>query len=146
MYRLTDQRLEVLLVHPGGPFWEKKDSWTFPRGELLEGEIPLAGALREFWEETSIEAKPPYIDLGSARQKSGKMIYAWAFAGSCDPTQLRSNLFEMEWPPHSGKLSKFPEIDEAKFFTVAAAQKKMRPSEWPFIERLQQAVRVSKEE
>ncbi len=146
MYRFTGHQLEVLLVHPGGPFWKTKDTWTFPRGELLEGEAPLAAAFREFREETNFEAKPPYIDLGSIRQKSGKTIYAWGFAGSCDSGQLRSNFFEIEWPPRSGRLSRFPEIDRAEFFTVIAASKKMRATEWPFIERLQEAVRVSNAE
>jgi predicted NUDIX family NTP pyrophosphohydrolase len=140
MYRLRDKELQVLLVHPGGPFWKQKDegAWFIPKGELNPGEDPLAGAKREFAEETSCTAEGEFVALGSVRQKSGKTIFAWAFAGDCKPAELKSNTFTIEWPPRSGRQQEFPEVDRAEFFTIGRAQQKMHPVEFPFVTRLQQ--------
>jgi predicted NUDIX family NTP pyrophosphohydrolase len=138
MYRDTDHDLEVLLVHPGGPFWQRKDNgaWTIPRGEVENGEDYLTAAIREFKEETGWQPQGPYLSLGEVRLRSGKTVHAWAFPGSVDPASLRSNLFEIEWPPKSGRQQQFPEIDRAEFFPMAEARNKMRISELPFLDRL----------
>ena len=144
MYRFRDGELEVLLVHLGGPFWKKKDAgaWFVPKGEINPGEDPFSAAQREFQEETGIEPKGEYLDLGSARHKSGKTVVAWAFAGDCDPASIKSNTFTMEWPPKSGRTAESPEIDRAGFFTLAQAREKMHAAELPFMERLQTLVRA----
>src|SRR5262249_35691917 len=113
MYRRAAAGLEVLLVHPGGPFFAKKDdgAWTIPKGGCGDGEAPLAGAQGEFREETGLEPQPPFVSLGDVRQRSGKTVIAWAFAGDCDPAAVRSNTFTMEWPPRSGTQREFPEVD-----------------------------------
>jgi predicted NUDIX family NTP pyrophosphohydrolase len=138
LYRRRGGELEVLLVHLGGPFWAKKDAgaWFVPKGEVHPGEEELAAARREFAEETGLSADWELMELGSVRHKSGKKVSAWAMEGDCDPSSLRSNTFEMEWPPKSGKKKEFPEIDRAGFFGVQAAREKMHPSEFPFVERL----------
>jgi predicted NUDIX family NTP pyrophosphohydrolase len=143
MYRIRDGELEALLVHPGGPFWAKKDdgAWFIPKGELNPSEEPLAGAKREFAEETGLTPNGPFVPLGSAKQKSGKIIFAWAFAGDCDAATIQSNTFTMEWPPRSGTMREFPEIDRAAFFTLEQAARKMHPVEFPFLERLRQILR-----
>ncbi len=138
MYRIADEGLEVLLVHPGGPYWQRKDdgAWTIPRGQVEAGEEYLAAAIREFAEETGWRPEGPFLALGEVRQRSGKTVYAWAFPGSGDPTSIRSNLFEIEWPPHSGRRQQFPEIDRAEFFPIAEAQRKILAPELPFLARL----------
>lgn len=145
MYRTRRGELEALLVHPGGPFWAKKDdgAWFIPKGELNPGEEPLAGAKREFAEETGLTPHGPFLPLGSVKQKSGKTIFAWAFAGDCDPATIQSNTFTMEWPPRSGRMREFPEIDRAAFFTLAQAARKMHPVELTFLERLKQIISES---
>src|SRR4051812_26366375 len=113
MFRRTkDGHLQVLLAHPGGPYWRAKDegAWTIPKGEYVEPEEPLAAALREWNEETGFAATPPFAPLGEVAQKSGKRVSAWAFEGDCDPEGLRCNTFEIEWPPRSGRMQTFPEI------------------------------------
>lgn len=144
LFRKRNQKLEVLLVHPGGPFWSKKDhgAWFIPKGELAEGEEPLAGAKREFEEETALKPEGNFLPLGTVKQKSGKTIHAWALAGDCDPDTLKSNTFTIEWPPKSGMMREFPEIDRAGFFTVAQAKAKMHPVEFPFLVRLQECLRA----
>jgi len=139
MYRVRDGRLEVLLVHLGGPYWKRKDAgaWFVPKGGLEEGEEELAAARREFQEETGMEPHEPYLELGSVHHKNGKRVIAWAFRGDGDPGKLRSNRFQLEWPPKSGKFQEFPEIDRAEFFTVAAAAKKMHPAELELVQRLE---------
>src|SRR5213080_1200585 len=114
MFRLRDGEPEVLLVHPGGPFWAKKDegAWSIPKGEFPAGEEPLAAAQREFAEETGCRAQGPFIPLTPITQRSGKVVYAWAVEGDCDPTQLHSNLFSLEWPPKSGSISNSPRSTE----------------------------------
>ena len=138
MYRLSHGVLEVLLVHPGGPFWKNKDSgsWVVPRGAVEEDEDIFAAAQREFNEETGLVSSEPFIDLGEVKHRSSKRIRVWAFEGECDPETIKSNTFEMEWPPKSGKLEAFPEIDKAGFFRLSEARKKMLESETPFLERL----------
>jgi predicted NUDIX family NTP pyrophosphohydrolase len=138
MYRRRNQQLEVLLVHLGGPFWAKKDAgaWFVPKGEINPGEGELSAAKREFEEETGLAAGAPLLPLGSVKHKSGKKVSAWAFEGDCDPAALRSNTFQMEWPPRSGKTREFLEIDRAAFFTAEAAREKMHPAEFEFLTRL----------
>jgi predicted NUDIX family NTP pyrophosphohydrolase len=139
MYRKRGVQWEVLLVHLGGPFWSNKDAgaWFVPKGEINPGEDELSAAKREFEEETGLH--PPvgeFLPLGSVKHKSGKTVTAWAFEGDCDPATLRSNTFQVEWPPHSGKMREFPEIDRAAFFTLEAAREKMQPAELEFLARL----------
>jgi predicted NUDIX family NTP pyrophosphohydrolase len=140
MYRLTPEGPQVLLAHPGGPYWARKDdgAWTLPKGEHNEGEEALAAAVREFREETSLVPTGPYLPLGELRLKSGKRIQAWAFRGDCDPAQLRSNSFEMEWPPRSGRMQSFPEIDRAGWFSLAQARCKLIAAQVGFVDRLEQ--------
>jgi predicted NUDIX family NTP pyrophosphohydrolase len=135
LFRISSGRLEVLLVHLGGPFWSKKENgaWFVPKGEILPGEDELAAALREFKEETGFDPHGPFVSLGSVKQKSGKTVVAWAFEGDCDPSKLKSNTFQMEWPPRSGKHQEFPEVDRAAFFPLDAAGEKIHPSEVPFL-------------
>jgi predicted NUDIX family NTP pyrophosphohydrolase len=142
MYRKRNQQLEVLLVHLGGPFWAKKDAgaWFVPKGEVNPGEDELSAAKREFAEETGLAPAENLLPLGSVKHKSGKKVSAWAFEGDCDPAALRSNTFQMEWPPRSGKTLEFPEIDRAAFFTLDAAREKMHPVEFEFVSRLVKAI------
>jgi len=144
MYRKRNAELQVLLVHLGGPFWAKKDAGArfIPKGEINPGEQELAAAQREFEEETGLQAAPPFLSLGGVRHKSGKKVSAWAFEGDCDPRALRSNTFQMEWPPRSGMTQEFPEIDRAAFFTLEAAHEKMHPIEFEFLPRLMAAIAV----
>ncbi len=139
MYRKTPRVIEVLLVHPGGPFWRNKDhgAWTIPKGEAEEGEDLLAAARREFEEETGLRTEGPFIPLASVKQKGGKRVYAWAFEGDCDPRAIRSNQFQMEWPRGSGKLETFPEIDRAAFFTIPEAKLRINPAQTAFLEELE---------
>jgi len=139
MYRIRGGALEVLLVHLGGPFWARKDAgaWFIPKGEIDPGEDELAAAKREFEEETGFKPSGPFIALGSVKHKSGKTVTAWAFEGDCDPSALKSNTFEMEWPPRSGKQSEFPEVDRAAFLTLDAAREKLHPAELELLGRLQ---------
>jgi predicted NUDIX family NTP pyrophosphohydrolase len=139
MYRIRNGELEVLLVHPGGPFWAKKDAgaWFLPKGELEQGEEPFSAAQREFEEETGLKPSGTFLELGTVKQKNGKIIYSWAFEGDCDPAAIRSNKFTIEWPPKSGTQREFLEIDRAAFFTVDVARKKMHPVEFEFVVRLQ---------
>ena len=142
MYRKRNQHLEVLLVHLGGPFWAKKDAgaWFVPKGEVNPGEDELAAAKREFQEETGLAPGSDLLPLGKVKHKSGKTVSAWTFEGDCDPATVRSNTFQMEWPPRSGKMREFPEIDRAAFFTVEAAREKMHPTEFEFVTRLLKAI------
>ena len=143
LYRERTGAAEVLLVHPGGPFWEKKDlgAWSIPKGEYQEGENPLACALREFEEELGVP--PPSDaagDLGSTRQAGGKLVLAWAAEGDLDPTRVRSNTFTLEWPPRSGVTREFPEVDRAQWFTLAEARRRINPSQVVFLERLRETL------
>jgi predicted NUDIX family NTP pyrophosphohydrolase len=138
MYRMRKGQMEVLLVHPGGPFWKNKDTgaWFAPKGEVEPGEELLTAAKREFREETGLTPAGPFDDLGNVRHKSGKIVHAWGFKGDCDTALVRSNTFTMEWPPHSGKQAEFPEIDRAKFLPIAQAREKMHPAEFALVVRL----------
>lgn len=138
MFRRGPAGIEVLLAKPGGPFWRNKDlgAWTVPKGEYEPPEEALAAALREWDEETGFPAAPPFLPLGEVAQKSGKRVSAWAFEGDCDPSGLRSNEFEIEWPPRSGRMRRFPEIDEVRWFTLEEARTRMLTAQWPFLDRL----------
>jgi len=143
MFRRKGGALEVLLVHPGGPFFQRKDegAWTIPKGEASPGEDLLARARIEFEEELGIRPPGDWIELGSVKQKGGKTVYAWAFEGDLPASfQLRSNTFEMEWPPRSGKLRQFPEIDRAEFFADEIARRKINPAQAALLDRLRAAL------
>jgi predicted NUDIX family NTP pyrophosphohydrolase len=124
MYRRQQDEVEVFLVHPGGPYWASKDHgvWTIPKGEYEDDEEPFAAAKREFFEETGFTAHGEFLSLGEVRQKSGKIVTAWAFEGDRDATQLQSNTCEIEWPPKSGKRLQIPEIDRGGWFTMDDAR------------------------
>jgi predicted NUDIX family NTP pyrophosphohydrolase len=139
LHRLRDGTREVLLAHPGGPFWASRDdgAWTIPKGELDEGEEPLAAALREFTEE--LGAAPPDgepLALGEVRLKSRKRVLAWALEGDFDPAQLVSNRFELQWPPRSGRWQSFPEIDRAAWFDLQTARRKLATGQQPLLDAL----------
>lgn len=140
LFRTTSNRLEVLLVHPGGPFFKNKDlgSWSIPKGEFLDDEDALLAARREFKEETSFDVDGDFIKLKPVKLKSGKNIDAWALEGDIDADALVSNTFEIQWPPSSGRVQAFPEIDKAAWFTVAAARDKINPAQFALVEELQQ--------
>jgi predicted NUDIX family NTP pyrophosphohydrolase len=139
LYRTTNNNIvEVLLVHPGGPYWMKKDqgAWSIPKGEF-EDEDPLAAAQREFTEELGIPVpEGEIVELGSAKQTSGKVVYAWAVQADVDPKHVKSNMFSMEWPPKSGKTQDFPEVDKAQWFAIAAAQQKLVKGQVLLLEKL----------
>lgn len=139
MFRRRPGGPEVLLAHPGGPFWARRDeaAWTLPKGEIAPGEEPLAAACREFVEETGFASKPPFLPLGELRQKSGKRITAWAFEGDANPADLVSNPFELEWPPRSGRLQSFPEVDRVHWFGLPEARRRLIAGQAPFIDSLE---------
>ena len=138
MYRRSEAGPEVFLVHPGGPLWAKKDqgAWTIPKGEYEQDESPLVAARREFEEETGFQATGEFLDLGTIKQKSGKMVTAWAFLGDCDATQLTSNTCEIEWPPHSGRRLEIPEVDQGRWFSIEEARKCIREEQRPLLDKL----------
>ena len=138
MFRRARGGAEVLLAHPGGPFWARRDeaAWTLPKGEIAPGEDPLDAARREFLEETGFASAPPFWPLGELRQKSGKRISAWAFEGDADPALLVSNPFDMEWPPRSGRMQSFPEVDRVAWFSFEEAKRKLIAGQAPFIDVL----------
>jgi predicted NUDIX family NTP pyrophosphohydrolase len=139
MYRIRDGHMEIFLAHPGGPLYRNKDDgyWTIPKGEPPEGELLLNAAIREFEEETGFKPAGHYRELGSIRQKGGKIVYAWAFEGDYDPAQpIRSNTFEMQWPPRSGRIQRFPEVDRAQFFSLDEGRKKIKDAQWALVEKL----------
>jgi predicted NUDIX family NTP pyrophosphohydrolase len=143
MFRIKGGELQVFLVHPGGPFWAKKDegAWSIPKGEVQENEPLLDTAIREFEEEIGVMPKGEFLELGSIKQRGGKTVHAWAFEGDHDESRpIKSNLFSMELPPGSGKMREFPEIDKAWFFGLEEARKKINPAQVEFIERLQSAL------
>ena len=145
MYRIRDGTLQVLLAHPGGPYFKNKDelAWTIPKGEVEQGEDLLETAKREFEEETGIAPTGPFISLTAIKQKGGKIVHAWAFKGDCDPGSIVSNSFAMEWPPKSGRQVEFPEIDRADFFDVAAAKRKIKAGQEALIEELERIADMS---
>lgn len=140
MYRRGAQGLEVLLVHPGGPFWARKDlgAWSIPKGEYSEGDEALAAAIREFAEETGTHPRGELRPLGELTQPGRKIVTAFALEGDFDPTTLKSNTFELEWPPKSGRRATFPEVDRAGWFSLETARTKILPGQREFITRLQE--------
>jgi len=142
MYRRLAGELEVFLVHPGGPFWTKRDKgvWTIPKGEYGPDESPLVAARREFEEETGFHTTEEFLDLGSIKQKSGKLVNAWAFEGDCDPAQLISNTCEIEWPPRSGRRLEIPEVDRGRWFSISEAHEYVREEQREFLRRLYEIV------
>jgi predicted NUDIX family NTP pyrophosphohydrolase len=138
MYRRCNGKLELFLVHPGGPFWAKKDegAWSIPKGEYSDGEDPLEAAKREFKEETGFEVEGETVELRPVKQSGGKIVHAWAIEGNCDPREIKSNTFSIEWPPRSGATSEFPEIDRADWFEAEAAKKKILSGQVGFIDEL----------
>ncbi|HEX6094887.1 MAG TPA: NUDIX domain-containing protein [Thermoanaerobaculia bacterium] len=138
LYRRRAGGIEVFLVHPGGPFWARKDlgAWSLPKGELADGEDPLEAAKREFVEETGFTVEGDFRPLQPLRQPSGKTILAWAVEGDCDPADLRSNTFEMEWPPKSGKRAQFPEVDRGAWFSLEEARERINKGQAPFLDEL----------
>lgn len=144
MYRIREGRLQVLLVHPGGPYFAKKDEgvWSIPKGQPERGEDLLQTACREFEEETGIMPNGKFIPLRPIRQKGGKIVHAWAFEGDCDVAVIQSNFFRLEWPPGSGRQVEFPEIDRAEFFKMKLAKRKLKAAQIPLIEQLQEIVEL----
>ena len=138
MYRRGGGALEVFLVHPGGPFWAKKDfgAWSIPKGEFDPGEDPLLAARREFEEETGYQVSGQFLALTPIKQSSGKVIHAWAVEGDCDATAIKSNTFSMEWPPRSGKLQDFPEVDRAAWFAIGDAKERINQGQRGFLDEL----------
>jgi predicted NUDIX family NTP pyrophosphohydrolase len=144
LYRLSGGVPEVLLVHPGGPFWARRDAgvWSVPKGEYEDGDDPLASALREFEEETGTALENgELLELGDVKQKSGKVVRAWAAEGDLDPDAVHSNTFTMEWPPRSGRTAEFPEIDRAGWFGIDEAREKLNPAQAEFLDRLLELLR-----
>ena len=140
MYRGGAGGLEVLLAHPGGPFWAKKDEgvWSIPKGEFADTEDSLAAAGREFEEETGMAPRGDFIPLTPLRQPGGKVVFAWAVKGDFDPAALTSNMFSLEWPPGSGRMREFPEVDRVAWLTVNAAMRKILPGQAPFLRELEE--------
>lgn len=137
MYRRKGE-LEVFLVHPGGPFWAKKDvgAWSIPKGEYEQDESALDAARREFTEETGFTPEGDFRDLGVVRQPSGKLVSAWAFEGDCDPGGLTSNTCKIEWPPRSGRFIDCPEVDRGEWFAISDAKKRISTGQLPFLDKL----------
>jgi predicted NUDIX family NTP pyrophosphohydrolase len=142
LFRRGERGLEVLLAHPGGPFWTNKDegAWTLPKGEPAPGEDALACARRELEEETGLTSSGPFTDLGEIRQKSGKVVHAWAAAGEGDPATMKSNTFTMEWPPKSGRMASFPEVDRWGWFDLDEARRRMNPAQTALLDRLAESI------
>jgi predicted NUDIX family NTP pyrophosphohydrolase len=139
MYRCSGDEIEVLLVHPGGPFWRKRDLgvWSLPKGELDDEEDPETAARREFEEELGVESPGPLQPLGEVRQRAGKIVRGYALEGDLDVSNVRSNDVAIEWPPRSGRTTYFPEIDRAAWFTPSLAREKLLASQRPFLDRLE---------
>lgn len=139
MFRRRGTAHEVLLIHPGGAYWTRKDigAWSIPKGEYNDAEEPLAAARREFGEETGWPSAPPYLSLGAIKQRGGKVVTAWAFEGDQDPATLVSNTFEMAWPARSGRLQTFPEADRAAWFSPDEARRRIIESQAEFLDRLE---------
>ena len=140
MYRRRAGQFEVFLVHPGGPFWAKKDlgAWSLPKGEYDESEQPLEAAKREFEEETGVAARGDFLALGEVKQAGGKVVSAWGFEGDCEPGKLTSNLCRLEWPPRSGRFVEFPEVDRGEWFSLVDARQRILKSQQPFLDRLRE--------
>lgn len=144
LYRRSGDSVEVLLAHPGGPFWAMRDegAWSIPKGEVAPGEDLVAVAEREFQEEVGVPVpcdKP--LSLGSVKLRSGKTVHAWACEGDIDPSEQRSNTFAMQWPPHSGRMQEYPEVDRVEWFNPTTARRKLNPAQGPFVDRLLERLR-----
>jgi predicted NUDIX family NTP pyrophosphohydrolase len=139
LFRRRPQGVQVLLVHPGGPFWKNKDqgAWSLPKGEVEAGEDLLAAARRELEEELGLTPHGPFTPLSPIKQKGGKIVHAWACEGDCDPSTTRSNTFTLEWPPRSGKRAEFPEVDRAEWFSPEQAREKINPAQADWIQELE---------
>ena len=152
IFRRPNVGLEVFLVHPGGPFWAKKDlgAWTIPKGEYSDGEQALAAAIREFKEETGFTVpqsnQADFLQLGTIKQAGGKLVSVWALEGDCDPAALVSNTFELEWPPRSRRMAKFPEVDRGAWFSIAEARERILKSQEPVLDLLDQRLNAAKPE
>lgn len=145
LYRRRDGEIEIFLVHPGGPFWMKKDAgaWSIPKGEYAEGDDPLEAAKREFREETGFDLQVGALhELSEIKLASGKVVTAWAVEGDCDAATIQSNTFSIEWPPKSGKKQEFPEVDRAAWFSFAEARNKINAAQCAFLDRLSSCVQV----
>ena len=142
LHRLRGSGIEVFLVHPGGPFWAKKDAgaWSIPKGEFEAGEDPLEAAKREFKEETGFAVAGNFIELTPVKQPGGKVVYAWAVMGDCEADSIKSNTFSLEWPPRSGKRKEFPEVDRAGWFTPEVAREKILKGQLNFLEELKRKI------
>jgi predicted NUDIX family NTP pyrophosphohydrolase len=142
LFRRPQGRLEVLLAHPGGPYWTGRHdgAWTIPKGGIHPGEDPLQTAIREFTEETSFVPAGPFLSLGRITQRSGKLVYAWAFEGDCDPAQVSSVHTTTEWPPRSGRIIEIPEIDRVEFFSLDQARRAINVAQAELLDRLQKAL------
>lgn len=143
MYRRRGPLVEVFLVHPGGPFWTRKDlgAWSIPKGEYSPDEDALEAAKREFDEETGFAPRGEFKELKEIKQSGGKLVKAWAFEGDCDPGAIKSNTFKMEWPPRSGREQEFPEVDRAEWFAIETAREKILKSQVPLLEELEQMLK-----
>jgi predicted NUDIX family NTP pyrophosphohydrolase len=144
LFRRSSDVLEIFLAHPGGPFWKNREegAWTIPKGRVEPGEEPLATAVREFREETGIEPQEPFLDLGSIRQKGGKVVHAWAWEGDADATTIVSNSTSIEWPRKSGRRITFPEVDRCGWFEVGRARELLNPAQAELLVRLQQVMKT----
>jgi len=142
LHRLRGSRIEVFLVHPGGPFWAKKDAgaWSIPKGEFEASQDPLEAAKREFKEETGFAVEGNFIELTPVKQPGGKVVYAWAVMGDCEAESIKSNTFSLEWPPRSGKRKEFPEVDRAGWFTPEVAREKILKGQLNFLEELKRKI------
>lgn len=147
LYRGPASKLEVFLVHPGGPFWAKKETgcWSIPKGEYQEGEGALDAARREFHEETGFDVEGEFVELGTIRQASGKLVTAWAVRGDCDPRQLKSNVCQMEWPPRSKRMIEVPEVDRGEWFSIMEARERMIAAQRPLLDALAEAAGAESE-
>ena len=147
LYRLNARLPEFFLVHPGGPFWAKKDlgAWSIPKGEFEKDEDPLAAAKREFHEETGTLLSGNFLELTPVTQKAGKVIFAWAAQGDIDAAEVQSNSFKLEWPPKSGSFKSFPEVDKAEWFDAETAMKKINPAQISFITELMNKLKMPSE-
>ena len=145
LFRRTSGKLEIFLAHPGGPFWTRQEegTWTIPKGVIEEGEDPLDAAQREFREETGIEPQPPFLPLGSIRQKAGKTVHAWAWEGDADASTIVSNLMRIEWPRGSGRWQTYPEVDRCAWFDPRGAREKINSAQAELIDRLEQLLTES---
>lgn len=142
LFRRVPGGIEVLLAHPGGPFWSQRDegAWTLPKGEPTPGEDALACARRELEEETGVVAQGPFVDLGEVKQKAGKVVHAWAAEGDGDPAAMRSNTFSMEWPPRSGRMATFPEVDRWAWLDLGEARRRINPAQADFLDRIAERI------